>query len=169
MQDLELNTIFRIDNCSTTKDQEMADLRPTESQTYQEDLVEIKKALMEEQIQGVENNLQDQKGTSEKQSMTNINNGSTDNQEQVESSLDEIEEGEITEEMEATTTVNSTSVDEQEPVTVSESNLEVSKVTQMEEDVLIPIKSEMSDNPNQADIMENGGSYLESMHDGNQG
>ena len=61
MQDLELNTIFRIDNCSTTKDQEMADLRPTESQTYQEDLVEIKKALMEEQVQGVENNLKSTK------------------------------------------------------------------------------------------------------------
>ena len=70
----------------------------------------------------------------------------------------EIEEGEITEEMEATTTVNSTSVDEQGPVIVH-----LSKVTQMEEDVLIPIKSEMSDNPNQADIIENGGSNLESM------
>ena len=43
--------------------------------------------------------------------MTDINTGSTDDQEQVENSVDEIEEGEITEEMEATTTVNSKSVD----------------------------------------------------------
>ena len=161
MQDLELNTIFKMENCNTIKEQEMTDLRPSKSQTYQDDLVEIKKALMEEQVQGVENNLQDRKGTSEKQPMADINTGSTDNQEQVERSVDEIEEGEIIDEMEAT--VDSLSVDEQEPVTVSESNLEVSKVTQMEEDVLIPIKSEMSDNPNQADIIENGGSDLESM------
>ena len=93
--------------------------------------------------------------------MSDINTGSTDNQEQVESSVDEIEGSEITDKMEAL--VNSPSVDEQESVSVSESNLVVSKVTQMEEDVLIPIKSEMSDNPNHADMIENGGSDLESM------
>ena len=149
MQDLELNTIFRIDNCSTIKDQEMADLRPSESQNYQDHLMEIKKALMEEQVQGVDNNLKVNKGTAEKQSMTDINTGSTDNQEQVESNVDEIEEGEIIEEMEAM------EMDEQEPVIVH-----LSTVTKMEEVVLIPIKSEMSDNSNQADIIENGGSDL---------
>ena len=81
--------------------------------------------------------------------MTFINTGSTDNQEQVESNVDEIEEGEIIEEMEAM------EMDEQEPVIVH-----LSTVTKMEEVVLIPIKSEMSDNSNQADIIENGGSDL---------
>ena len=61
MPDLELNTIFKMENYDTIKDQEMKNLRPSESQTYQDNLVEINQALMEEQVQGVENNLKSTK------------------------------------------------------------------------------------------------------------